>query len=50
MLGAKAKGRQVLGNNGAYELREPAVPYKGNFDRENGFLRLENTYSWNDIV
>ena len=44
-LGIRAKGRKVFRNNGAYELREPAAPYKGVFDPENGLLRLENTYS-----
>ncbi len=43
-LGIRAKGRKVFRNNGAYELREPAAPYKGVFDPENGLLRLENTY------
>ena len=43
-LGLRAKGRKVFRNNGAYELREPAAPYKGVFDHENGLLRLENTY------
>ena len=47
-LGIRAKGRKVFRNNGAYELREPAAPYKGDFDPENGVLRLENTYFWND--
>ena len=43
-LGIRAKGRKVFRNNGAYELREPAAPYKGVFGPENGVLRLENTY------
>ena len=47
-LGVGAKGRKVFSNNGAYELREAAAPYKGDFDPENGVLRLENTYFWND--
>ena len=45
-LGIRAKGRKVFRNNGAYELREPAAPYKGVFGPENGVLRLENTYFW----
>ena len=48
-LGIKAKGRKVVGENGRYELREPAAPYKGYFGTENGVLRLENTYFWNDF-
>ena len=47
-LGIRAKGRKMLSNNGAYELRELATPYKGDFDPENGVLRLENTCFWND--
>lgn len=47
-LGIRAKGRKVFNNNGAYELREPAVPYKGDFEPENGVLRLENTYFWRE--
>jgi len=49
-LGIRAKGRKVFSNNGAYELQEPAAPYKGDFDLENGALRLENTYFWNDAL
>jgi len=32
------------------KLREPAVPYGGNFTPENGILRPQNTYFWDDIV
>ncbi len=49
-LGIKAKGRKIVGSNKSYELREPAVPYGGNFSPENGRLRLQNTYYWDDIV
>ena len=49
-LGIKAKGRQVIGGNGTYELREPALSYTAHFDPKNGVLSLENTYFWNDIV
>lgn len=49
-LGIKAKGRQVTGENGTYQLREPAASYQCNFDPENERLRLENMYFWNDIV
>jgi len=37
----------VVGENGSYELREPATPYKGHFGTEKSILRLENTYFWN---
>jgi hypothetical protein len=36
--------------NGTYELREPAAPYSGNFDGENGPLSVENTYFWDNIL
>jgi len=49
-LGIKAKGRQVIGENGTYELRESAAPYRAHFDPKNGVLRLKNTYFWDDIV
>ena len=47
-LGIREKGRKVFSNNGAYELREPTASYKGDFGLENGVLRLENTYFWDD--
>jgi len=43
-LGIKARGRQILGSNGSYQLREPQTAYTGNFGVENGDLRSENTY------
>ena len=49
-LGIRAKGRKVVESNKSYELREPAVPYGGNFTPENGLLRLQNTYFWGDII
>ncbi|MFC1532747.1 hypothetical protein ACFL7M_05215 [Thermodesulfobacteriota bacterium] len=49
-LGIRAKGRKVVGSNKSYELREPAVPYGDNFTPENGLLRLQNSYFWDDIV
>ena len=49
-LGIRAKGRKVVGSNKSYELREPAVPYGGNFTHKNGQLRHQNTYFWNDII
>jgi len=48
-LGIKAKGRNIVGSDKGYELREPAVPYGGNFTPENGLLRLQNTHIWNDL-
>jgi hypothetical protein len=49
-LGIKAKGRKIVGSEKSYELREPGVPYGGNFTPENGLLRLQNTYFWDDII
>ena len=49
-LGIKAKGRKIVGSKKSYELREPAIPYGANFTPENGLLRLENTYFWDDII
>jgi hypothetical protein len=48
-FGIKAKGRKIVGSKKSYELREPAVSYGGNFTPENGLLRLQNTYYWDDI-
>ncbi len=45
-LGVRATGREVIGANGSYELRDPEIPYNGHFDPENGDLRQENTFSW----
>jgi len=47
-LGIKAVGREVMGKEGVYELREPAVSYEANFGRENGDLRQENAFFWDE--
>jgi len=47
-LGIKTRGRKVLGNNETYQLQEPDEPFGGNFNPENGVLRLENIHSWSD--
>ncbi len=47
-LGVRAAGREVLGANGSYELRESEAAYSCNFDTENGPLSLENAYFWDD--
>jgi len=44
------KGRKIIGSKKSCELREPTVPYGGNFSPENGLLRLQNIYAWDDIV
>jgi hypothetical protein len=47
-LGIKAMGRQVIGDNESYELRESEVSYEANFDPENGGLREENAFYWDE--
>ena len=49
-LEIKAKGRKIVGSEKSYELREPAIPYGANLTPENGLLRLQNTYFWDDSV
>jgi hypothetical protein len=46
-LGIKAIGREVMGTDGVYELREGDVSYNPNFAGENSGLRVENSYFWN---
>jgi putative transposase len=43
-LGIKATGREVVGTESVYELRERDGSYKGNFAGENSGLRLENAH------
>jgi len=47
-LGVKAKGREEIGGEGVYELRESAGPYRGILGRENGGLRVEKGYFLDD--
>ncbi|MFH2220491.1 MAG: transposase [Pseudomonadota bacterium] len=49
-LGIKGKGREVIGKDGSYELRESTEPYKAILGHENEGLRLQNAYFWNDNV
>ena len=49
-LGIKAIGREVMGADGVYELRERDVSYNANFAGENAGLRPINTYLWNISV
>lgn len=49
-LGARALGREMIGRDGSFELREPSIPYKANLQPENEVLRLQNEYFWGDIV
>jgi hypothetical protein len=45
-LGIRAIGREVVGDDGAFELRESRVAYDSGFAMENGDLRGENAYFW----
>ena len=47
-LGVKGKGREVIGADGSYELRESPAAYRGILGHENEGLSLENTYFWDD--
>jgi putative transposase len=49
-LGIKAIGREVMGADGVYELRERDVSYNAIFAGENSGLRPENAYFWNISV
>ncbi len=46
-LGAKGMWREIVGADGAYELRELAAAYKGDFGGQNKGLRQENSFFWN---
>jgi REP element-mobilizing transposase RayT len=46
LLGFRAKGRDVIGGDEGYQLREESAPYKAFLGAENGDIGLENTYSW----
>ena len=45
-LGVKAKGRGIVENNEAYELRESQIPYNHVFDPKKTWLRQNNSYFW----
>jgi hypothetical protein len=47
MLGLKARGRKVVVQKDAFELREGLVSYSSNFTPENAVLSEKNTHSWN---
>jgi putative transposase len=49
-LGIKPIGREVMGVDGGYELRERDVSYNAIFAGENSGLRPENAYLWNISV
>jgi hypothetical protein len=49
-LGIRGIGREVVGTNECFELREPETPYEALLGPQNGDLRQENTYYWGKSV
>jgi len=47
-LGFKAKGREVIGGDGSYQLKESPAPYMDNLALQKEPLRLQNAYFWED--
>ena len=45
-LGIKAKGREVVGEDGSYVLRESPSPYNSILGHENDVPRPQNAYFW----
>ncbi len=45
-LGFRAKGKDVIGGNEGYQLREGSGPYKALFGAGNDDIGLENIYLW----
>ena len=45
-LGVRAMGRQVIGGDGIYELRDSGSPYEPDFGHGNIVLSPKNAYSW----
>jgi len=48
-LGFKAKGREVVGRDGSFELKEEQLPYRGILRHENVILSPQNQYFWEDM-
>jgi hypothetical protein len=44
--GFRAKGRNVIGSNEGYQLREGSALYKALLGAENDDIGHENTYFW----
>jgi len=45
-LGGRGIGREVMGRDGTFKLRELSTPYKVNLACQNEGLRVENSCSW----
>ncbi len=50
VLIGSVSGRKVKEAGEGYQLREPSVPYKVNFDVKNDDIGSENRHSWDIIV
>ena len=48
-LEIRAKGRKVREGDDRYELREPGAAYNALFTPENGLLRVEKVFYWNEL-
>ena len=42
--------REAIEADGRCPIKESVISYEPNFTPENGELRLENSYFWDDIV
>jgi hypothetical protein len=49
-LGIRAKGREVVGEDGTYVLQEPPGSYSAIFGQENTVLRAQNEHFWEDTL
>lgn len=47
-LGTRGFGRELMGRDRCFELRESPVPYRGILGHGNECLRLENNHFWDD--
>ena len=45
-LGVQAKGRKVLEQGDAFQLREPLGPYNADFDAKMEGVGPQNVYLW----
>jgi hypothetical protein len=48
-IGFKAKGREVLGRDRSFELKEAPAAYMGILRHQNAVLRPQNQHFWEDI-
>ena len=48
-LGDRGEGREIIGGDGSYDLRESPTAYKALFGDKNAVLRAQNEYFWENI-